>query len=54
MYFKNDVGSVTFIGNKIITETRFLKTTTEVKAERYIKRFFEMEVDVLKNSLKVK
>lgn len=54
MYFKNDLGTVKIEGNKVITETRFSKTTTEVKAIKYVKRYYDLEVDILKNCLKVK
>ena len=54
MYFKNDLGTVRIEGNKVITETRFSKTTTEVKAIKYVKRYYDLEVDILKNCLKVK
>ena len=50
MYFKNDAGTVVLSGNKVITETRFSKTTIEVKAAAYAKTYYLTEVSALKYS----
>lgn len=48
MYFKNAVGTVYVIENKVISENEHAKVTVEVKDERKLTKFFEMEVEYLK------
>lgn len=48
MYFKNRIGTVYVIDNKLVCETIHTKMTLEIKHERNIEKYFLMEVENLK------
>lgn len=48
MYFKNRIGTVCVIGNKLISENQHATMTLEIKDDKNIKKYFLMEVENLK------